>query len=533
MARFITEWATRTPQDRVLEPSCGEAIFLLEAGERLRTLAAEAGRPGPAASQLMGVDLHSESVRLAETELRANDLESDLSTGDFFEYAPTGQVDAVIGNPPYVRYQDFSGSSRNRAIEAALASGVRLSSLASSWAAFTVHATSFLREGGRMGLVLPAELMSANYAGPVRQFLLDHFGEVTLVLFTERVFPGVQEEVVLLLASEFTSEVAGTNHFTLRQLANANELQSELGGDLGATWVPQGKSSKWTNALGFWDIYADTIDHPEITGLESWGRIALGAVSGRNSFFALNEATANEYDLRPSDLLPLSPPGSQHLRALSLTEDDVAVLTARGKRTALFAPTKPSVGARAYIAHGESLEIDQAYKCRIRTPWWRVPLQQPADLLITYMNADTVALCSNEARVRHLNSVHGLFLSEDVRDIDPVYLALASCGSVTRLGAEIVGRSYGGGLLKVEPREAAQLPVPSPDLVRSCASELGTLLPRAVELLRQGRRDEVQTSVDEIFAPHLDLDAESLSAIRQAAHTLFTRRKARARQASS
>ena len=99
-----------------------------------------------------------------------------------------------------MRYHDFVGEARARSRAAALRAGVRLSRLASSWAAFTVHAALFLKPGGRLGLVLPAELLTVNYAADVRRFLMARFARVRLVLFTERVFPGVQEEVVLLLA---------------------------------------------------------------------------------------------------------------------------------------------------------------------------------------------------------------------------------------------------------------------------------------------------------------------------------------------
>ena len=40
-------------------------------------------------------------------------------------------------------------------------------------------------------------------------------------------------------------------------------------------------------------------------------------------------------------------------------------------------------------------------------------------------------------------------------------LPLAALNSITLLGAETVGRAYGGGMLKLEPREADVLPVPS------------------------------------------------------------------------
>ncbi len=78
----------------------------------------------------------------------------------------------MIGNPPFVRYQDFSGEARVRSRAAALRAGVPLTNLASSWAAFAVHSALFPRPGGRMGLVLPAELLSVNYAAEVRRFLL-------------------------------------------------------------------------------------------------------------------------------------------------------------------------------------------------------------------------------------------------------------------------------------------------------------------------------------------------------------------------
>ena len=105
-------------------------------------------------------------------------------------------------------------------MRAALSHGVRLSALASSWAAFTIHASEFLSDSGRLGLVLPAELLSVNYASEVRRFLLGRFAKVRLVLFEQLVFPGVLEDVVLLLA-----EGRGTaTHFERYQTRDAKGL---------------------------------------------------------------------------------------------------------------------------------------------------------------------------------------------------------------------------------------------------------------------------------------------------------------------
>lgn len=99
-----------------------------------------------------------------------------------------------------MRYQAFHGEPRAKAQAAALKAGVRLSGLASSWAAFTVRCAQLVRPGGRLGFVLPGELLSTNYAGPVRRYLAERFASVRLIMFDERVFPGVLAEVVLLLA---------------------------------------------------------------------------------------------------------------------------------------------------------------------------------------------------------------------------------------------------------------------------------------------------------------------------------------------
>ena len=196
IARFLATWAIRTSADTVLEPSCGGAAFLLSASERFRAL----GAPQRLGDRLHGLDIHDQSVAEAKHALSIRGFDAALCVGDFFRKEPKPSFDAVIGNPPYVRYQSFAGASRLRALEAALRQGVRLNQLASSWAAFTVHASGFLNAAGRLGLVLPAELIAVKYASQVRRFLLERFAQVRLVLFDNLVFPGVLEEVVLLLA---------------------------------------------------------------------------------------------------------------------------------------------------------------------------------------------------------------------------------------------------------------------------------------------------------------------------------------------
>lgn len=531
IARFIADWAVQSVADRVLEPSCGEASFMVAAAHRLKRLGAD--RQAECTGALDGIELHPESAEAARQLVRAAGGRSRVTVSDFFDVEPTGSYDAVIGNPPYVRYQDFAGASRARSRQAALRAGVGLTSLASSWAAFTVYAALFLRPGGRMGLVLPAELLSVNYAADVRRFLLQSFAKVDLVLFTERVFPGVQEEVVLLLAEGYLG--GPTDHASVYQYRSAAELATIAAS---RTWKPARPEEKWTPSLlssEALNAYTMLLASGDYTMLQTWGETTLGMVTGNNKYFALSPQRVAELGLAPSDLIPLSPPGSRHLRGLSFSKAALDEMGRNGSATWLFRPSgEPSPGGWAYIAAGEATQVDAAYKCRVRKPWWRVPYLAPADLLLTYMNADTPRLSTNAARVSHLNSVHGVYLHGGLRQLGKRMLPLGSLTSMTLVGAETVGRAYGGGMLKLEPREADRLPVPSPALVESALEQLTSIRPQVAGLLRGGKLVSAAKLVDDVLlVGALGMARGDVRTLREAHAELTARRTARASRGSN
>jgi len=520
IARFITEWAVQSSGDRVMEPSCGDAEFLVEAVSRLRALGAK--KP-----VVDGVEIHEGSAAVArERVVQAGGIPK-ISTSDFFLVDPAPTYSAVIGNPPFMRYQDFAGEARSRSRSAALRAGVPLSGLASSWAAFTIHSALFLAPNGRMGLVLPAELLSVNYAAVVRQFLFENFRSVDLVVFNERVFPEAEVDIVLLLADGYTS--GPTDHATIYQAGNADDLATTIPAQ---RWIPANPAAKWTQSLlssASLTAYSAVLQGDGFTNLETWGDTTLGMVSGNNKYFALSDERVASLGLEPSDLIVLSPPGSSHLRGLELSARNLRSLGASGSARWLFRPgVKPSPSALEYISAGEKAGVDQAYKCRVRKPWWRVPLVKPADLLLTYMNADTPRLTTNSAHAHHLNSVHGVYLRPEFSDLGRELLPVASLNSMTMLGAETVGRAYGGGILKIEPKEADVLPVPSPALVKRAAASLRAIRPRIARLLREGRLLDAAMLVDGVLLmKELGMTEEQVATLRSARADLVSRRVTR------
>ena len=489
---FIAEWAIASADDKVMEPSAGDAAFLVAAVDRLRKLS-----PDPdVIPEVDGVEIHDYSARVGRERVRDAGGRAHVRVRDFFDVVPTPTYAAVIGNPPYVRYQGWTGDARTKSREAALRAGVPLTGLASSWAAFTVHSAQFLKDGGRLGLVLPAELLSVNYAAPVRRFLFEHFATVELVLFDEQVFPEAEADVVLLLASGYRQ--GPTDHAVIRQARNAADLTNLAAGQ---PWTPLDPAGKWTGSLVAPEATAPLralLDSGAFTNLQTWGETTLGIVTGGNHYFTLSPARVAELGLSRNELVRLSPPGSAHLRGLVLSSQMLTSLGNQGKATYLFYPGEnPSPAALAYIQAGEKTGVNEAYKCRVRKPWHRVPLVKPADLLLTCMNADTPRLTTNQARAHHLNSVHGVYVADEHRELGLDLLPLASLNSLTLLNAEMVGRAYGGGILKIEPREADVWAMPSPTLVAARAEALRTVREQVARKLQTGRLLEAVAMVDE------------------------------------
>lgn len=534
IASFLARWALHERHDAVvLDPTCGEGIFLLAAGEHLRELGSD---DGSLDSQVFGVDVHEPSLRKTDELLQRHGLDAKLVPADFFSLPVPGElfqgpipaVDAVIGNPPFVRYQHHIGAARRASAQAALRQGVRLSGLASSWAALLVHAGAFLKPSGRLAMVLPAELLTVGYAEPVRRWLRRRFANVNLVLFERLQFAEALENVVLLLAEG----AGGCDAFKLFPVSDSGDLRKLEPFD--GVAVSVSADGKWTDLLlnrAQLQLFR-SVASAHFVGLSEYGAPELGTVTGANSFFTLNESVRAEYGLvEGDDVIRISPPGTRFLRGLALTKSDWDRLRAADESVWMLYPSgdRPSTGLRRYLKVGEEQGVPAAYKCTVRSPWWRPPAVSQPDLFFTYMSHRYPRLIANPAHVTFVNSMHGVRLRSSAPRIARDALALVALNSVTMLGAEVFGRSYGGGILKMEPREAAALPVPQRHVLEAAWEILRPERAAIDRQLRNGLWTTVVTRVDQVVLRDvLKLSADEAEMVHQAVLTLRSRRLSRA-----
>ena len=441
LTEFLARWAVRLPDDRVLEPSCGDGAFISAVTSRYADLGV-----AHLDSRFLGVEREAQEA----VKARALAPGAEIQTLDFFDLDPEAvvSVDAAIGNPPYIRYHGFTGDDRARALARTHAQGVELTRLASSWAHFVIHSAAFLKPDGRLALVLPAELLHADYSRPVRRFLLDRFSSVVVVAFDRMVFPDAQVDAVLLLASH--DDDRGLRVIRVTDERSLPELDVTVVSESDGEPNPIRWSASVDAAAGA--IYYDALMQYAPVQLGEIAQVDIGFVSGANSFFVLSDEEADRWRL-PRQVLTAAVRRPSDVRGLEVRQDELRwLLDLTGKER-----VGPEVAA--YLAHGESIGVADGYKCRVRKPWYAVPLpKRRPDAFLPYMSHLGPRLIANGRRARNTNLLHGVALSETAPPVRT--LAVAMTSSLTLLSAEIEGRAYGGGVLKLETREAEKLLVP-------------------------------------------------------------------------
>jgi adenine-specific DNA-methyltransferase len=515
IADFLLSWGLGCDPARVLEPSCGDGAFL-------RALARRGPDPAP---RIEAVELSADEAAKATEALetyREVGGEGRVRQGDWLRRAlgSPERYDLVLGNPPYVRYQ-YLGTETIQAAQALLERwGLPLPRHASSWAPFVVDGVGRLRSGGRLAMVVPAELLQVRYTEPLRAWLAEQ-GQVRVIRFRTLVFPQVQQEVVLLLVER--GEARGVRVLELEDVQALRSLEPDGLACAAPEVLPPG--AKWTGYALEPPLLAAThraFAHPRVQLFDALAEVCVGVVTGANQFFCVDEATVREHELEPVALPMFG--RSAEATGLRFTVADHAANRAAARRAWLIdLPAEPRPGLpepwRRYLATGEAQGLPARYKCRIRQPWWAVPSIHAAPVALFKRCHAFTRLILNEAGAHSTDTVYRVTPRAGIEARD---LVLGFLNSLTMLSVELCGRSYGGGVLELIPSEIRQLRVPVVTASEEAFAELDGLLrggAEAVEVLDAGDRWVLERG--------LGMDAEQIATLREAWRALMRRRLGR------
>lgn len=498
LAAWLCSWAIRTAMDKVLEPSCGNGVFLEAITKRLKILKA---KPKALSHNILGIEIVNKEANQARKKLKSTLTKDIVITTDFFAWWQENnhlQFDAIVGNPPFIRYQSFPEPYRGRAMSIMNELGLTPNRLTNIWVPFVVATAASLRENGRLAMVLPAEILQVSYASQLRSFLADRFKQINLVACNELFFEKAEQEIILLLADGALNKPSPNNtcQVKMAEAQTVSNITSSSPSAMFSKCAPKRichDSEKWLKYfLSEQEIsFMRKLRSSEVVAsLGDHASIDVGIVTGKNDFFVLNDQQVLEFGVGQHTIPLVS--RSMHLKGVKINKDEWQKLSSLGNKVHLLhlAPLNGSTLPRkllTYIRLGESRDVHKGYKCSIRKPWYAVPSVWVPDAFLFRQIYDFPRAVLNNATATSTDTIHRMRCKANPQiTVSNLYTHLSAAS------AEIEGRSYGGGVLELEPNEAERMLIPA---------KLCKALPvsESNRLVRAGRLDEVLIENDRLI----------------------------------
>jgi len=430
----------------VLEPSMGTGAFL-------SALFSEAGgRVGRVCGCELDDDFHRAALSVWETG------NVEIMHGDFLAIPPSDVFDLVVANPPYVRHHLLTqGRKRNLQTQVHDQLGIGISGLAGLYCYFLLLSLRWMKKGAVAAWLIPSEWMSVNYGKAIRGFLTQnvtlmriHKFDADDVRFDDalvsscvvwfRNCPSGSEPVVLTYGPDI-SRPRSTRKYAVSELASCDK------------WPPADVRPK--------------ADEPKLSDLFD---IRRGIATGDNKFFVMTEAEAASKGI-PSKFLKPILPSPRNLK-VERVESDSNGVPANVERRFLLDCTGWDMAAlprevRTYLETGLTT-TSKKNLCASRTVWYYQEQRRPSPVLCSYMGrscrrgTSPVRFILNESHAIATNSFLMLYPKGELESLlasDPgkrfdLWKLLLKIPAENIVGE---GRSYGGGLQKIEPRELGRV----------------------------------------------------------------------------
>lgn len=434
----------------VLDPGIGGGVLL------------RACKPGP---KLYGLDIDAQAVELSQKTLPG----SQVVVGDFLDRASwpfdVEKFDAIVSNPPYIRHHNLSAAHKGLSKHYAATFGGKVSSLSGSYVYFMFEALLRLREGGRFVFITPTEFLDVRYGGAIKQALLDHcdIDEILVLEMDELAFEGVLTTSAITIATkrERPSRRVPLVEGVLNGGISRNR-SVELSADIAAPSLP------WTPLLPSRVERIAPLLVGRTAKIGDYCRVRRGIATGDNRFFCMTQAEADERGIEEQYLVPVVV-GSKDLPrdGNALDEAHYRERLADGARGLLFWCHDPehvvqrdAPNAWRHIESGKAQGLHERFNCKTRSPWYGVEKVAPADFFCTYMSRDAARIVRNLVGARCMTSLLNIWAKPGV-DADAVRPSLDDPENAQVLRE--FGRTYGGGLGKIEPGDLVNLPIRPPE----------------------------------------------------------------------
>jgi hypothetical protein len=356
----------------------------------------------------------------------------------------------------------MEAEQRKAAVRAVRESDFSLDRKASLWAYFVLHALSFLRKGGRVAWVLPGSFLHADYSSTIIDAVTENFDRAVALQLGERIFrdEGAKEHSVILLADGWKPE-SPCEDLRVGYVPSLDDLKQTIQDWESGDWKGNDYNSRIGLAFmapGVANAVRTVEDECKVRRFgDVVENVKIGIVTGDNRFFVINRSDAHEHKLEDRDWKYIFAK-SKTSNGISVTQQDFEDAYQSDERCLLV---DGGEGGSRYLRRYFEQKSDDEIESNVtfgKREDWRLPDDgNVPDAFFTYMQSLGPRLILNKAGVNSTNTIHRVYFGNEIDGIERKALAVSLLSTFSRLSAEVEGRTYGSGVLKLEIGETRQL----------------------------------------------------------------------------
>lgn len=384
---------------------------------------------------------------------------------DFIKNPPKRKFRAIVANPPYIRHHRIDEETKQfLKYLCAKITGFIIDGRAGYHVYFLLQALNLLEANGKLAFIMPADTCEGTFAKKLWNWITENYCLECVVTFDKDAtpFPNVDTNAVVFLIKKdkpkkkifwvkvnraYSNDllVFVSSHFKHVAIENLFVSKRELREALAT-----GLSRPQQNHNGYKYHLSD------------FATVMRGIATGANDFFCLTRKQAEELEI-PSKYLRVAIGRTKDITGDTITKGDVQKLEKKSRPTLLLSIDQPEndlpAKVKAYLKKGIELGLPERPLIKQRKPWFRMEKREIPELLFAYLGRRNTRFIKNNAGVLPLTSFLCVYPKKEYAEfVDILWMALNHPDTLKNL--QFVGKSYGAGAIKVEPRSLENLPIP-------------------------------------------------------------------------
>lgn len=371
-----------------------------------------------------------------------------------------------MANPPYIRHHRLS--QRVKAELRALATrliGKPLDGRAGYHIYFLLRALDLLQTDGRLAFIMPADTCEGVFAPTLWRWISSNYRIEAVVTFSPGAtpFPDVDTNPVVVMIRNTSP---GEEVLWAKCVKAGNETLKQ--------WTLSGFTSCTSDSLlvcrrSLREALAVGLSRPPAEAnhvgpvLGDFARVMHGIATGANHFFFLTATRAAALGI-PGEFLIPAIGRTRDVSGDEITIETLNELRSRGRPTLLLCLNGAPLdgfpqSVRDYIRRGEAAGVEKRALISTRHPWYKMESRPAPPILFAYLGRRNAKFVRNRAGVVPLTGFLCVYPRRNDPDfVEKLWNVLRHPETIANLS--LVGKSYGSGAIKVEPRALEKLPLP-------------------------------------------------------------------------